>query len=66
VFLFASLIFYPLGPPPRWFRATPLTNPITWQVLRSSSIRSDPENNKSIPRRWVSSGEAGRCMRENG
>ncbi len=40
VFLFASSIFYPLGPLPRWFRTVALANPITWQVdlLRFSSI----------------------------
>jgi len=40
VFLFASSIFYPLEPLPRWFRAAALANPITWQVdlLRFSSI----------------------------
>ncbi len=40
VFLFASSIFYPLEPLPRWFRAAALANPTTWQVdlLRFSSI----------------------------
>ncbi len=40
VFLFASSIFYPLEPLPKWFRAVALANPITWQVdlLRFSSI----------------------------
>ncbi len=40
VFLFASSIFYPLEPLPRWFRAAALLNPVTWQVdlLRFSSI----------------------------
>jgi ABC-2 type transport system permease protein len=40
VFLFASSIFYPLSPLPRWFRASALANPITWQVdlLRYGSI----------------------------
>jgi ABC-2 type transport system permease protein len=40
VFLFASSMFYPLEPLPRWFRAIALANPITWQVdlLRYGSI----------------------------
>src|SRR5713226_3691015 len=40
VFLFASSIFYPLEPLPRWFRGAALANPITWQVdlLRFGSI----------------------------
>jgi ABC-2 type transport system permease protein len=40
VFLFASSMFYPLEPLPRWFRAIGLANPITWQVdlLRYTSI----------------------------
>ncbi|HKV06220.1 MAG TPA: ABC transporter permease [Candidatus Acidoferrales bacterium] len=40
VFLFASSIFYPLEPLPRWFRGIALVNPITWQVdlLRYGSI----------------------------
>ncbi len=40
VFLFASSIFYPLEPLPRWFRVAALANPVTWQVdvLRFSSI----------------------------
>jgi ABC-type multidrug transport system permease subunit len=40
VFLFASSIFYPLEPLPKWFRGIALANPITWQVdlLRYSSI----------------------------
>ena len=40
VFLFASSIFYPLEPLPRWFRAAALANPITWQVdlLRFATI----------------------------
>jgi len=45
VFLFASSIFYPLEPLPRWFRATALANPVTWQVdlLRYASIgRGEP------------------------
>lgn len=39
-FLFASSMFYPLDPLPRWFRITALANPITWQVdlLRYGSI----------------------------
>lgn len=32
VFLFASSIFYPIEPLPRWFRAAALANPVTWQV----------------------------------
>ena len=40
VFLFASSMFYPLDPLPRWFRTIGLANPITWQVdlLRYGSI----------------------------
>jgi ABC-2 type transport system permease protein len=40
VFLFASSMFYPLEPLPRWFRGVALANPITWQVdlLRYGSI----------------------------
>ncbi|MGH9481256.1 MAG: ABC transporter permease [Terriglobales bacterium] len=40
VFLFASSMFYPLGPLPRWFRLAAYANPITWEVdlLRYSSI----------------------------
>ncbi|HWZ96652.1 MAG TPA: ABC transporter permease [Candidatus Dormibacteraeota bacterium] len=40
VFMFASSMFYPLGPLPRWFRITAYANPITWQIdwLRYSSI----------------------------
>jgi len=32
VILFASNLFYPLEPLPRWFRAIALANPITWQI----------------------------------
>lgn len=32
VFLFASNLFYPLEPLPRWFRGAALANPITWQI----------------------------------
>ena len=32
VFLFASNMFYPLEPLPKWFRVTALANPITWQI----------------------------------
>ena len=32
VFLFASDMFYPLEPLPKWFRTAALANPITWQV----------------------------------
>lgn len=32
VFLFASSMFYPLEPLPKWFRAAALANPVTWQV----------------------------------
>lgn len=45
VFLFASSIFYPLEPLPRWFRTVALANPVTWQVdlLRYASIgRGEP------------------------
>jgi len=40
VFLFASSIFYPLDPLPRWLRSVAMLNPITWQVdlLRYGSI----------------------------
>lgn len=32
VFLFASNMFYPLEPLPKWFRMAALANPITWQI----------------------------------
>lgn len=32
VFLFASDMFYPLEPLPKWFRGAALANPITWQI----------------------------------
>jgi ABC-2 type transport system permease protein len=32
VFLFASSMFYPLEPLPRWFRVAGYANPITWHV----------------------------------
>ncbi|MBV8207961.1 MAG: ABC transporter permease, partial [Acidobacteria bacterium] len=32
VFLFASDMFYPLAPLPRWFRVAALGNPITWEI----------------------------------
>ena len=40
VFLFASNLFYPLEPLPKWFRAAALANPITWQIdcLRWATI----------------------------
>ena len=40
VFLFASSMFYPLEPLPRWFRVVALANPITWHVdvLRYATI----------------------------
>ncbi len=40
VFLFASSMFYPLEPLPRWLQLAALGNPITWQVdvLRYSTI----------------------------
>lgn len=40
IFLFASSMFYPLDPLPRWFRATAYANPITWEVdvFRYASI----------------------------
>jgi len=40
VLLFASSMFYPLGPLPKWFRTAAVVNPITWQVdvLRYGSI----------------------------
>lgn len=40
IFLFASSMFYPLDPLPKWFRVTALANPVTWEVdlFRYSSI----------------------------
>ncbi len=40
VFLFASSMFYPLAPLPRWFRWMALANPVTWLVdfLRYATI----------------------------
>lgn len=40
VFLFASNMFYPLEPLPKWFRVAARANPITWQVdtLRYATI----------------------------
>ncbi len=40
VFLFASSMFYPLDPLPRWFRIAASMNPITWQIdwFRYASI----------------------------
>jgi ABC-2 type transport system permease protein len=40
VFLFASSMFYPLDPLPRWLRAVATVNPITWQIdwFRYTSI----------------------------
>ncbi len=40
VLLFASNMFYPLEPLPRWFRTAALVNPITWQIdcLRWATI----------------------------
>lgn len=40
VFLFASSMFYPLDPLPKWLRNTAMVNPITWQIdwLRFTSI----------------------------
>lgn len=32
VFLFASSMFYPLEPLPKWFRLAASANPITWQI----------------------------------
>ena len=32
VLLFASNMFYPLEPLPKWFRGAALANPITWQI----------------------------------
>jgi ABC-2 type transport system permease protein len=39
-FLFASSMFYPLAPLPRWFRWAALANPVTWLVdfLRYATI----------------------------
>ena len=40
VFLFASSMFYPLDPLPRWLRVAAMANPISWQIdwLRYTSI----------------------------
>jgi ABC-2 type transport system permease protein len=40
VLLFASNLFYPLEPLPKWFRGAALANPITWQIdgLRWATI----------------------------
>jgi ABC-type polysaccharide/polyol phosphate export permease len=40
VFLFASSMFYPLEPLPKWFRVAASMNPITWQIdwFRYTSI----------------------------
>jgi ABC-type multidrug transport system permease subunit len=40
VFLFASSMFYPLDPLPKWLRTVAMANPITWQIdwLRFHSI----------------------------
>lgn len=40
VLLFASNMFYPLGPLPEWLRVTAVANPITWQVdiLRYATV----------------------------
>ena len=40
VFLFASNMFYPLEPLPKWFRTIGMANPITWQIdcLRWATI----------------------------
>ncbi|HKD01204.1 MAG TPA: ABC transporter permease [Terriglobales bacterium] len=40
VLLFASNLFYPLEPLPKWFRAAARVNPITWQIdcLRWATI----------------------------
>jgi ABC-2 type transport system permease protein len=40
VFLFASSMFYPLAPLPRWFRWIAYGNPVTWEVdfLRYTSV----------------------------
>ncbi len=40
VFLFASSMFYPLEPLPKWFRTAASVNPITWQidVLRYATV----------------------------
>jgi ABC-2 type transport system permease protein len=74
VFLFASSMFYPLDPLPRWFRVTALANPITWEVdlFRYTSI------GLGVPKQlaWESIGfvlfalasfaYAVRCLREQG
>jgi ABC-2 type transport system permease protein len=40
VFLFASSMFYPLDPLPKWLRTVAMVNPITWQIdwFRFTSI----------------------------
>jgi ABC-type multidrug transport system permease subunit len=40
VFLFASSMFYPLNPLPRWFRWIAYANPVSWEVdfLRYTSV----------------------------
>jgi ABC-type multidrug transport system permease subunit len=40
IFLFASSMFYPLEPLPRWFRVAATANPITWQIdcLRYATV----------------------------
>ena len=40
MFLFASSMFYPLDPLPRWLRAAASVNPISWQIdwFRYTSI----------------------------
>ena len=40
VFLFASSMFYPLDPLPRWLKTVAMMNPITWQIdwFRFTSI----------------------------
>jgi ABC-type polysaccharide/polyol phosphate export permease len=54
VFLFASNMFYPLEPLPKWFRGAALANPITWQIdcLRWGTIGLDtrsPNNGHRAP-----------------
>src|SRR6516164_2952113 len=61
VFLFASNMFYPLEPLPKWFRSAALANPITWQIdcLRwATRVRSRWRQWPSSPSRWHVS-----CMR---
>jgi ABC-2 type transport system permease protein len=50
VFLFASSMFYPLDPLPKWFRFLAKANPITWQIdwFRYTSIGLGNGNHVTI------------------